>query len=124
MAMHLLTQPKNNVSAPELERHLGLCYRTAWLIKHKILEGMRPAEADRPLTGRVKIKDAFLWGERSEQKAGRGSKDKVPFVAAVQITESGLQNMACLPQRPFTKDAMEGSIARHKALHLMEVPAG
>jgi ribosomal protein L37AE/L43A len=31
LAMHLLTQAKNNVSALELKRHLGVCYRTAWL---------------------------------------------------------------------------------------------
>ena len=29
LAMHLLTQSKNNVSALELKRHLGVCYRTA-----------------------------------------------------------------------------------------------
>ena len=30
VAMHLLTQAKNNVSALELMRHLGVSYRTAW----------------------------------------------------------------------------------------------
>ena len=29
LAMHLLTQAKNNVSALELRRHLGVCYKTA-----------------------------------------------------------------------------------------------
>ena len=38
MAMQLLTQSKNNVSALELKRQLGVCYRTAWLVKHKLLE--------------------------------------------------------------------------------------
>ncbi len=36
LAMHLLTQAKNNLAALELMRHLGVCYRTAWLIKHKL----------------------------------------------------------------------------------------
>jgi len=31
--MHLLTQAKNNVSALELMRHLGVSYATAWLMK-------------------------------------------------------------------------------------------
>ena len=34
LAMHLLTQAKNNVSALELMRHLGVSYPTAWLVKH------------------------------------------------------------------------------------------
>ena len=30
LAMHLLTQSKNNVSALELKRHLGVCYKPSW----------------------------------------------------------------------------------------------
>jgi len=78
LAMQLLTQSKTNVSALELKRHLGLCYRSAWLLKHKILEGTRLAETDRQLTGRVEIDDAYLGGERSGGKTGRGSENKVP----------------------------------------------
>ncbi len=37
-AMHLLTQAKNNVSALELKRHLGVRYKTAWLMKHKLMQ--------------------------------------------------------------------------------------
>jgi hypothetical protein len=36
--MHLLTQAKNNVAALELKR--GVCYRTAWLVKHKLMQVM------------------------------------------------------------------------------------
>ena len=44
LAMHLLTQSKNNVAALELMRHLGVCYKTAWLVKHKFMEVMRDRE--------------------------------------------------------------------------------
>lgn len=40
LAMRLLTQAKNNVSALELKRHLGVCYKTAWLLKHKLSLGV------------------------------------------------------------------------------------
>jgi transposase-like protein len=124
LAMQLLTQSKTNVSALELKRHLGVCYRTAWLVKHKILEGMRLAEADRQLTGRVEIDDAYLGGERSGGKSGRGSENKVPFVAAVQTTEDGLPHLACLSPRPFTNKAMEEFLGRHTALPLTLVSDG
>src|SRR5450759_5332178 len=45
LAMHLLTQSKNNVAALELKRHLGVCYKTAWLVKHKLMEVMRVRDA-------------------------------------------------------------------------------
>jgi hypothetical protein len=102
LAMHLLTQSKNNVSALELKRHLGVCYKTAWLIKHKLMEVMRLREDARQLDGRVEIDDSYLGGERSGGRAGRGSENKVPFVAAVQTTPDGQPQFICLRQQPFT----------------------
>ena len=124
LAMQLLTQSKNNVSALELKRQLGVCYRTAWLVKHKLLEAMRLAEVDRQLTGRVEIDDAYLGGERSGGKAGRGSENKVPFVAAVQTTEDGRPHLACLSVRPFTKAALEEFFAASTMLPLTVVSDG
>ena len=107
LAMHLMTQAKNNVSALELKRHLGVSYPTAWLLKQKIMQVMVDREQWRQLTGRVEIDDAYLGGEVRGGKAGRGSPNKVPFVAAVQTTESGQPILMCLSQRPFTKESIQ-----------------
>lgn len=106
LAMHLMTQSKNNVSALELTRHLAVSYPTAWLMKHKIMEVMRQRETSRQLTGRVEIDDAYLGGEHPGGKPGRGSENKVPFVAAVQTTEAGQPALVCLSRRPFTKESI------------------
>jgi hypothetical protein len=113
--MQLLTQSKNNVSALELMRQLGLSYRTAWLLKHKIMEAMRVREDGRELDGRVEIDDAYLGGELSGGSAGRGSENKVPFVAAVQTTASGQPVLACLRQQPHTTQEVALFAARHIA---------
>ena len=106
LAMHLLTQSKNNVSALELMRQLGVCYKSAWLLKHKLMEVMRVREAPRQLDGRVEIDDAYLGGERRGGKIGRGSENKVPFIAAVQTTLEGKPVCACFAQQPFTTEAV------------------
>lgn len=124
LAMQLLTQAKNNVSALELTRQLGVSYRTAWLIKHKLLQGMHLAEADRKLTGRVEVDDAYLGGERSGGKRGRGSENKIPFIVAVQTTEEGRPHLACLAARPFTHDAVKTFIATSMGLPLTVVSDG
>ena len=124
LAMQLLTQAKNSVSALELKRQLGVCYRTAWLIKHKLLQAMVLAESKRQLTGRVEVDDAYLGGERSGGKAGRGSENTVPFVAAVQTTEDGRAHLACLSPRPFTKEAIKEFIASSMGLPLTVVSDG
>jgi transposase-like protein len=107
LAMHLMTQAKNGVSALELKRHLGVSYPTAWLLRHKIMEVMHRREAHRKLTGRVEIDDAYLGGEVRGGKAGRGSPNKVPFVAAVQTTEAGHPVRLCLSPRPFTAESIK-----------------
>jgi hypothetical protein len=111
LAMHLITQSKNNVSALELKRHLGVSWPTAWMMKHKIMQVMLEREHDRQLTGRVEIDDAYLGGEFSGGKPGRGSENKVPFIAAVQTTESGAPVSMCLSPRPFTKESIEAFAA-------------
>lgn len=88
-ALYLLTQSKNNVSALELTRMLGICYRSAWRLKHKITQVMYEREDRRVLEGRIEIDDAYLGGERSGGKVGRGSENKIPFIAAVQTSEEG-----------------------------------
>ena len=60
-AMHLLTQSKNNVTALELMRHLGVCYKTAWLVKHMLMEVMRVREDTQLLVGRVGIDETPIW---------------------------------------------------------------
>ena len=55
VALYLLTQSKTNVAGLELTRHLGVCQRTAWRIKHKIMEAMSRQEAARQLRGFVKL---------------------------------------------------------------------
>ena len=115
LAMQLLTQSKNNVAALELMRQLAVSYRTAWLLKHKIMEAMRVREQRRELDGRVEIDDAYLGGERTGGKVGRGSENKVPFVAAVQTTAQGHPIAACLRQQPHTEREVAIFAAQHLA---------
>lgn len=41
------------------------------------------------LAGNVQVVDAYLGGERSGGRVGRGSKNKISFVAAVSLTDQG-----------------------------------
>lgn len=87
LAIHLLTSTKTNLAALELKRHLGVCYRTAWRLKHKVMQAMMEREQSRQLDGFVQIDDAYLGGERNGGKRGRGSQNKQAFVIAVATDE-------------------------------------
>jgi transposase-like protein len=88
-AIYFLSQTKTSISAMELMRRLGVSYATAWRMKHKLMQVMCEREQSRQLTRRVELDDAYLGGERSGGKAGRGSENKVPFVAAVETNDQG-----------------------------------
>lgn len=124
MALQLITQAKNGIAALELMRQLQVSYPTAWLIKHKVMEAMRLDEAQRQLSGRVEIDDAYLGGERSAGKSGRGSENKVPFVVAVQTTAGGLIDRVCMAQLPFRRSAIEDFMRTHTARPLTTVSDG
>lgn len=108
LAMHLLTQAKNNVSALELRRQLGVSWRTAWRIKHKLMQVMAERESKRQLSGRVEIDDAYLGGERADEpgQRGRGSPNKIPFVMAVSTTDDRKPYQVVIRCMPFTSEAV------------------
>ena len=54
LALHLLTATKTNLAALELMRHLGVNYKTAWRVKHKIMQAMAEREEPRRLNGFVR----------------------------------------------------------------------
>ncbi len=89
LAMFLLTQQKNGISALELKRHLGVSYLTAWRVKHKLLQVMKERDDGTPLGGVIEVDDAYWGGERHGAKPGRGSPNKVPFIAALSCNDEG-----------------------------------
>jgi len=89
LAIYLVSQAKTGLSALALKRHLGVSYPTAWLIHHKLMQAMTEREDRYTLSGKVQVDDAYLGGERIGGKVGRGSENKVAFVAAVSLTDEG-----------------------------------
>ena len=89
LAIYLLSQAKTGLSALALARQLGVSYPTAWLIHHKLMGAMAEREDRYVLAGDVQVDDAYLGGERSGGKVGRGSENKCAFVAAVSLDDEG-----------------------------------
>lgn len=89
LAIYLISQAKTGLSALALKRQLGVSYPTAWLIHHKLMQAMAEREARYVLEDQVQVDDAYLGGERSGGKVGRGSENKIPFVAAVSLSDEG-----------------------------------
>ena len=125
LAIHLLTATKTNLAALELMRHLGVNYKTAWRVKHKVMQAMAEREESRRLNGFVQLDDAYLGGERNGGKPGRGSENKQAFVIAVkqafviavQTNEDHQHPSFAViePVRSFDNASLEDWIARRLA---------
>ena len=89
MGIYFMTQNKKGISALELKRKLGISYKAAWRMRHKLMQVMMERESSKKLSGRIEIDDAYLGGEHTGGKRGRGSENKTPFVAAVQTDKAG-----------------------------------
>ena len=89
LAIHLITQSKTGLAALALKREIGVSYNTAWSMKHKIMQVMKERDDNKALSGTVQLDDVYWGGERHDGKRGRGSTNKVPFVAAVSLNEEG-----------------------------------
>ena len=87
LAIREISQSKNSLSALELHRHIDVNYKTAWLMKHKIMQMMYECDLNYKLKGRVEIDDAYLGGKLKNGKRGRGSENKSPFIAAVETNK-------------------------------------
>lgn len=68
-AIYLFVTTRHGVSAKELQRILGVTYKTAHRMGHKIRELMDDAEAVRVLQGHVEADEAYIGGYR---RGGRG----------------------------------------------------
>jgi len=69
-AIYLFSQSRNGVSAKELERQLGVTYKTAWRIAKHIRALMN--ENGDPLTGTVEVDETFIGGKDSSENRHKG----------------------------------------------------
>ncbi len=62
-AMYLVVVTRNGVSAKELERQLGVTYKCAWRIGHKVRELMDLLGMRSKLSGHVEVDESYVGGK-------------------------------------------------------------
>lgn len=100
LAFYLLCSSKKGMSAHQLHRMLGVTYKSAWFMAHRIRYAMEQPAFTRLLEGTVEVDETYVGGKprRSNRKqhkpldpkqpdkrrTGRGSANKTAVVALVE----------------------------------------
>jgi transposase-like protein len=87
LAFHLLCSSKKGMSAHQLHRMLGVTYKSAWFMAHRIRYAMTQEPLSSKLDGVVEIDEAYIGGKRRHRNN--------PTDGPVEVTKIG--------KRVFTK---------------------
>src|ERR1043166_8980222 len=80
MAMFIICSSKKSVSAHQLHRMLGITYKTAWFMAHRIRFAMEP-DGTTKLSGTVEVDETFVGGKGDRRTK---TKRQTPVVALVE----------------------------------------
>src|SRR5918912_2383417 len=71
LAVYLIVESKKGISANQLKRMIGVSYKTAWYLSHRIRAALNEVDAQL-LRGIVEVDETFVGGE--VEGKGRGYK--------------------------------------------------
>ena len=86
LAIHLLCASKKGMSAHQLHRMLGVTYKSAWFMAHRLRYAMSQEPLASKLSGVVEIDETYVGGRRRGTNRGRPKpgSHKTPVVALVE----------------------------------------
>lgn len=112
-AIHLFTTTRHGVSAKELQRQLGVTYKTAWRMAGLIRQHMADVDGDAPVGGagaHVEI-DETLMGGVKKGTHNRGAAAKTVVVGAMErggeIVTAVVPNQRKATLEPFVANNVE-----------------
>jgi transposase-like protein len=82
LAVYVMGESKKGVSANQLKRMLGVSYKTAWYLCHRVRAAMRD-EAPELLRGIVEADETYVGGHRRHLR-GRSTKGKKVVIGAIE----------------------------------------
>jgi transposase-like protein len=106
-AIHLLCASKKGMSAHQLHRMLGVTYKSAWFMAHRIRYAMTQEPLSSKLTGTIEVDETYIGGKRyfgpHSQKPGERQKDRPAPFDGKAIVVSVLQRGGRVQSRHIQK---------------------
>lgn len=85
VAFHLMTSSKKGFSAHQLHRTIGVTYKTAWFMAHRIRLAMDQAGSE-PLSGIVEVDETYVGGKpRKHARPPRTAREFRPWTEKTPV---------------------------------------
>ncbi|WP_424993076.1 IS1595 family transposase [Oceaniradius stylonematis] len=107
-AIYLFVTTRHGVSGKELQRQLGVTYKTAWRMGMKIRELIGGVDGFEMLAGHVELDEAYVGGRR-KGKRGRGAEGKTVVMGMKE--RGGKVRTEVIPN--VKKDTLRGVVLRN-----------
>ncbi len=94
-AIHLMVSSKKGISSHQLHRFLGITYKSAWFMAHRIREAMRTDGAMDFGSGggTVEVDETFIGTEFKKSKTARGPSHKMKVLTLVDRSAGQAKSM-------------------------------
>jgi len=109
-AMYLFTNTRHGVPAKELQRQLGVTYKTAWRMGHEIRKYMAKTDGDDGLSGHVEVDETYVGGKHPG-KRGRGAAGKTAVFGMLQRAGNVMTHVVPNVQRKTLYPIIQSMIA-------------
>lgn len=119
-AIYLFTTSRHGVPAKELERQLGVTYKTAWRMGHQIRLHMAKVDGDFPLFGEVEVDETYMGGARPG-KRGRGAANKTVVVGMLQRDGRIITQVIPDVKKKTLEPVIEENVGRGSTVHTDEL---
>src|SRR6266436_2861749 len=83
-AMYLMTSTRHGVAAKEIERQIGVTYKTAWRMCHELRKLMTGADHTGPLAGHVEVDETRIGGKQKQRDRRRKGDNKTIVMGIVE----------------------------------------
>lgn len=112
LAIHLMSSSKKGMSAHQIHRMLGISYKAAWFMMHRLRYAMRMGPLAGLMKGTVEIDETYVGGKRRGVKSGRPGPEsnKTPVVALV---ERGTGRVRAKTMHRVTADNLTKVVEEH-----------
>ena len=102
-AVYLMASTRCGISAKQLERELGVTYKTAWRMFKQIRSML--SEDDMKLSNKVEVDETYVGGKMKGGKRGRGSENKTIVAGALErqgsVVTKVVENVQAKTLLPF-----------------------